>query len=410
MDSMADAPARYPPISDYALVGDCHSAALIARDGSVDWFCPGRFDAPAVFCRLLDADKGGYLRTAPIGIVLDRAALSRADERARDDLLGRGRARPCDGPDAHSPAHRRIDQGYDVGTSHRLLRQLECLEGEVEIEVQFKPTFDYARARTELEPRAGAGAIAHADGRYLTLACAGVDLVADGHGGLVGRFRLRAGEQRWVVLTHADDPDRAEEALAPARCDEQLARTLRYWEAWAAKCTYRGPYRDQVLRSALVLKLLTYEPTGAVVAAPTTSLPENMGGERNWDYRYTWLRDSSLIMYALLTIGYEQEAADFIHWLEQTVGSDPTRRPQIMYGIDGRRKLPEQILDHLEGYRGSRPVRIGNAAADQRQLDIFGEVLRAAALYYRRDGDARCDTAALGRSVEPAARSRRTGG
>ena len=182
------------------------------------------------------------------------------------------------------------------------------------------------------------------------------------------------------MLTHADDPDRAEEALTPSGCEEQLAHTLRYWETWADRCTYRGPYRDQVLRSALVLKLLTYEPTGAVVAAPTTSLPEHVGGERNWDYRYTWLRDSSLILYALLTIGYEDEAADFIHWLEQTVGSDPTRKPQIMYGIDGRQKLPEQILDHLEGYRGSRPVRIGNAAAEQRQLDIFGEVLRAASL------------------------------
>jgi len=378
----------YPPIGDYALVGDCHSAALIARDGSVDWFCPGRFDAPAVFCRLLDADKGGYLRTAPPGSssierryrgptnVLETIFSTRGGWVRATDLM---------------PIHQRTanHQGYDVGASHRLLRQLECLEGEVEIEVHFKPTFDYARGQTELEPRAAVGAISHGDTGYLTLACAGVDLVADGRGGLVGRFPLRAGERRWVVLTHADDPDRAEEALVPARCDEQLARTLRYWEAWADKCTYRGPYRAQVLRSALVLKLLTYEPTGAVVAAPTTSLPENIGGERNWDYRYTWLRDSSLIMYALLTIGYEAEAADFIHWLEETVGADPTHRPQIMYGIDGRRKLPEQILDHLAGYRRSRPVRIGNAAADQRQLDIFGEVLRAAALYYRQDGGAR---------------------
>jgi alpha,alpha-trehalase len=380
---MANSP--YPPISDYALVGDCHSAALIARDGSVDWFCPGRFDAPAVLCRLLDANRGGYLRTAPTGSFSpERRYRGPTNVLETVFSLNGGRVRATD----LMPIHQRTadHQGYDVGTSHRLLRQIECLEGEVQIEVHFKPTFDYARGRTVLDVRAGAGAIARADGRYLTLACAEVDLVADGQGGVVGRFPMRTGEQRWVVLTHADDPDRAEEALLPARCDEQLARTLRYWEAWADKCTYRGPYRDQVLRSALVLKLLIYEPTGAVVAAPTTSLPENLGGERNWDYRYTWLRDSSLIMYALLTIGYEQEAADFIHWLEQTVGSDPTHRPQIMYGIDGRPKLPEQILDHLEGYRGSRPVRIGNAAADQRQLDIFGEVLRAAALHYRHGG------------------------
>jgi alpha,alpha-trehalase len=356
---------RYPPISDYALVGDCHTAALIARDSSVDWFCPGRFDAPAVFCRLLDVGRGGYLRTAPSGPFSVKGGRMRAT-----DLM---------------PVHQRTEhhQGYDVGTTHRLLRQLECLEGDVEIELQFKPTFDYARGRTNLQPYASGGAIAHAHARYLTLACPGVNLIADGSGGLAGRLHLRAGEQRWVVLTHADDPDRAEEALVPTRCDEQLARTLQYWEGWAERCTYRGPYRDQVLRSALVLKLLTYEPTGAVVAAPTTSLPESLGGERNWDYRYTWLRDSSLILYALLTIGYGDEAADYIHWLEQSVGSDPTRKPQIMYGIDGRWKLPEQLLNHLDGYRGSRPVRIGNAAADQHQLDIFGEVLRAAALHYR---------------------------
>jgi GH15 family glucan-1,4-alpha-glucosidase len=378
----------YPPISDYALIGDCHSAALVARDGSVDWFCPGRFDAPAVFCRLLDAGRGGYFRSAPAGpFSVERHYRGPTNVLETTFSAQGGRVRATD----LMPIHQRVSdrQGYDVGTSHRLLRKLEGLEGEVELALEFKPTFDYARAQTELESRAGGGAIGHGGARYLTLACPELKVVSDGCGGLTGRLRLRAGEQRWIALTHADDPDRAEEALTPSGCEEQLARTLRYWETWAKRCTYRGPYRDYVLRSALVLKLLTYEPTGAVVAAPTTSLPEQVGGERNWDYRYTWLRDSSLILYALLTIGYEAEAADFVHWLEQTVGSDLTRKPQIMYGIDGRQKLPEQVLDHLEGYRGSRPVRIGNAAADQRQLDIFGEVLRAAALYYRDGGDAR---------------------
>jgi alpha,alpha-trehalase len=374
--------SQYAPISDYALIGDCHSAALIARDGSVEWFCPGRFDAPAVFCRLLDVNKGGYFRTAPTGAFsVERRYRGPTNVLETTFSVQGGRVRATDLMPIHQRASSR--QGYDVGATHRLLRLLEGLEGDVELGLEFKPTFDYARARTEIEPRDGGGAIGRAGSRYLTLACAGVQLEADGRGGLSGRLRLRAGEQRWVVLTHAEDPDRAEEALLPVRCEEQFARTIRYWEGWAEHCTYRGPYRDQVLRSALVLKLLTYEPTGAVVAAPTTSLPENVGGERNWDYRYTWLRDSSLILYALLTIGYGDEAADYIHWLEQTIGSDPTRKPQIMYGIDGEWKLPEQLLDHLEGYRGSRPVRIGNAAANQRQLDIFGEVARAAALHYR---------------------------
>jgi len=380
-------PNMYPPIADYALIGDCHTAALIARDGSVDWFCPGRFDAPAVFCRLLDADKGGYLRTAPTGsFSVERHYRGQTNVLETTFSTDGGRVRATD----LMPIHQRTSHrhGYDVGTSHRLLRLLEGLEGEVEVEVQFKPTFDYAREQTEFFLREGGGAVAQAGARYLTLACPGVHLKADGHGGLAGRLRLHAGEQRWIVLTHADDPDHAEEALTPVRCQQQLERTVAYWEQWAEQCTYRGPYRTQVLRSALMLKLLTYEPAGAVVAAPTTSLPENLGGERNWDYRYTWLRDSSLIMYALVTIGYGDEAADFIHWLEQTVGSDPTRKPQIMYGIDGRRKLPEEMLDHLEGYRCSRPVRIGNAAADQRQLDIFGEVVRAAILHYRRGSDA----------------------
>jgi GH15 family glucan-1,4-alpha-glucosidase len=376
----------YPPIGDYAIIGDCHSAALIARDGSVDWFCPGRFDAPAVFCRLLDADKGGYLRTAPSGsFSVERRYCGPTNVLETTFSAQGGRVRATD----LMPIHQRTSgrQGYDVGASHRLLRRLEGLQGEVDLTLEFKPTFDYARAQTRLEPRPGAGAVAQAGGRYVTLACPGVHLEA-GERGLFGRLRLRPGEQCWVVLTHAEDPDRAEEALRPVRCEEQLARTLRYWEAWADQCTYNGPYRDLVLRSALVLKLLSYEPSGAIVAAPTTSLPENIGGERNWDYRYAWLRDSSLILYALLTIGYGDEAADFTHWLEQTVGSDPTRKPQIMYGIDGRRQLPEEILDHLDGYRGSRPVRIGNAAAEQRQLDIFGEVLRAAALHYRRGSEA----------------------
>ena len=261
----------YPPIGDYALIGDCHSAALIARDGSVDWFCPGRFDAPAVFCRLLDANKGGYLRTAPSGAFsVERRYRGPTNVLETTFSAQGGRVRATD----LMPIHQRTSnrQGYDVGASHRLLRRLEGLQGEVELMLECKPTFDYARAQTRLEPRPDGGAVAQAEGRYLTLACPGLHLEPDDSGGLSGRLCLRAGEQRWVVLTHAEDPDRAEEALRPVRCEEQLARTLRYWEEWADQCTYHGPYRDLVLRSALVLKLLTYEPTGAVIAAGASGI------------------------------------------------------------------------------------------------------------------------------------------
>jgi alpha,alpha-trehalase len=193
-----------------------------------------------------------------------------------------------------------------------------------------------------------------------------------------GTVPVRAGEQRWVVL--AEGAEAAGDA-GPARWADQLRTTIDYWERWAGRCVYRGPYREAVLRSALVLKLLTYEPTGAIVAAPTTSLPEAIGGERNWDYRYAWLRDSALILDALMKLGYDEEATDFMRWLEHTVGSDPTRRPQIMYRITGERELRETTLD-LAGYRSSRPVRVGNAAVDQTQLDVYGEVLSAGYLHY----------------------------
>jgi len=374
----------YPPIADYAIIGDCHTAALVSRQGSIDWYCPDRYDGPAVFCRLLDWAKGGYLSLAPAG---DYSA--HRQYRGPTNVLDTtftaagGRVRLTD----LMPVHRRQEsrRGYDVGRAHRLLRLVEGLDGTVDLELRFRPTFDYARSRASIAPCDG-GAVADDGQCYLALACAGVGLEPDGDGGLRGRLRVRAGERRWIALTDTDDAASARAALAPGDFAGELARTLDYWQDWAKTCTYQGLYRDQVLRSVLTLKLLIYEPTGAVVAAPTTSLPEDLGGARNWDYRYTWLRDSTMILYALLTVGYREEAKDFFAWLERTCGNDPTRMPQIMYGIDGRRDLPEIALPNLDGYAGSRPVRIGNAAASQRQLDIFGEVLMAAYLNFRHEG------------------------
>jgi GH15 family glucan-1,4-alpha-glucosidase len=373
----------YAPIGDYGVIGNCRTAALVGRDGAIDWYCPARFDAPAVFCRLLDAAKGGYLRVAPVGGAAVERRYVGATNILETVLAGEGgRLRLTDFMPAGASAATRA--GGDRGGPARLWRRLEALGGPIEVEVAFKPTFDYARRPAAFEP-APDGAVARADGASLALDCRGLTLARAGDGALRGRLCLAAGERRWLALTDFVGEALPEAALAPGDGDAELERTLAYWEGWAGACTYRGPYRAEVLRSALALKLLTYEPTGAIIAAPTTSLPEEVGGVRNWDYRYAWLRDSSLILYALVTLGFRQEEVDYLRWLERASAGGPAQLPQSAYTLDGGRDLPEVLLDHLDGYRGSRPVRIGNAAAGQRQLDVFGEVLSAAYIRFRRD-------------------------
>jgi GH15 family glucan-1,4-alpha-glucosidase len=286
-----------------------------------------------VFCRLLDAGHGGNFRVGPA----DPFSVERRYRDATNILettftTATGRVRITD----LMPIHQRTktEQGYDVGTYRRILRLIEGLTGEVDLEIFFKPTFGYALAETEIRQGPG-GAIARAEGQFLTLACPGIDLELVGDGAFRGHLRVGQGEQRWVVLTGASDEDTSQDALAPSDCQEQFQATIDYWEKWASFCTYQGPYRAEVLRSTLTLKLLTYEPTGAVVAAPTTSLPERIGGTRNWDYRYSWLRDSALMLYSLMTVGYNDEAADYFQCLVRTTEADPSPIPQIMYRIDG---------------------------------------------------------------------------
>ncbi len=378
-----DSRPRYKPIRDYGIIGDCHTAALVSRDGSIDWYCPTRFDASAVFCRLLDATKGGYLMVAPAGEFLaERRYLQNTNILETVFTGSQGKVRVTD----FMPVHQRTmaRRGYDVGTSRRILRLVEALSGEAKVEVCFRPTFDYARGDTIVSIEKGTGALAHENGSFLSLTCPDfeLDFQAKDEGRLCTFLTLRPGDRRWLVLTDADDPDRVLELPTVVQCEQQLLRTQYYWEKWASQCAYHGPYRNEVLRSALTLKLLTYEPTGAIIAAPTTSLPEEIGGVRNWDYRYSWVRDSALILYALMNVGYREEAADFFEWLQETHHNDPSPDLQVLYGIDGRRELLETTLDHLEGYECSRPARVGNAAAQQLQLDIYGEVLTAAYLYF----------------------------
>jgi GH15 family glucan-1,4-alpha-glucosidase len=373
----------YHPLRDYGVIGDCHTIALIAGDGSIDWYCPGRFDGPAIFCRLLDARRGGFFRCAPHGGF--RAVQSYQDDtnilENRFEAQG-GSVLLTD----FMPVHKRTvaRRGYDVGTSRRIVRLVEGLGGKTILGIDFHPTFNYARGRTSLDRISASTALAHGDGGFLSLHCsAALKFRSSPGGGLRADLEVAAGEKHWLVLTEANEKEEALEFPEPDFCRRQLERTREYWRSWAGCCTYNGPYRAQVLRSALVLKLLIYEPTGAVVAAPTTSLPEQLGGERNWDYRFTWLRDASLILYALTSIGYEHEAADFFEWLQETHQKDTGPELQVLYRIDGAREMQEIVLEQLEGYRHSKPVRIGNAAAAQLQLDIYGEVLTAAHLYFK---------------------------
>jgi alpha,alpha-trehalase len=371
----------YRPLRDYALIGDAHTAALVSSDGSIDWLCWPRFDSAAIFCRLLDRRIGGYFRVGPSNIhsASTRFYVENTNVLTTIFSTGEGRFRLTD----LMPVERLTEthEREDIASSYRVLRLVEGVEGEAAVEVSFRPTFDYARAEASFDMREG-GVVAYAGREALALTCR-AKFEPDESGALRCRFKIRAGERLWIALTYFADAEVSSLTLPTIDADAELRRTLSYWRGWSDTCAYKGPYEKLVRRSALVLKLLTYEPTGALVAAPTTSLPEEIGGVRNWDYRFTWLRDSSLILYSLELLGYYEEATDFFDWLDKLC-IPCGHELQIMYRIDGGPHLPESTLSHLEGYRGSRPVRIGNGAFNQKQLDIYGEVIDAVYLYHER--------------------------
>lgn len=367
------------PIADYAIIGDAHTAALVAADGSIDWLCWPHFDSPAVFCRLLDIPRGGWFRIGPCGeYTSSRAYLRDTNVLVTTFTTSFGTVRLTDCMPVEPQRGRR---GEDVRPSDEIIRLVQGVDGMVDVEISFRPTFDFAAGPTVLTQAPG-GAVAVCGSRVLTVASP-VQLNTDGTGGMRGIVSVAPGDRFWTTASFADSSVGSDVSiLKHPDPDAALRRTLEYWEEWSARTTYGGPWEGLVRRSALVLKLLTFEPTGAVVAAPTTSLPEEIGGVRNWDYRFTWLRDASLILHALVSVGHHDEALDFFEWVESIdLASAP--RVQIMYGIRGETELPERTLDHLDGYRGSRPVRVGNAESAQTQLDIFGEVLDAAYYCYR---------------------------
>ncbi len=369
----------YPNISDHGLIGDLQTAALVTTDGTVDFFCCPRFDSPSVFASLLDADKGGYFRIAPAG----------------GDYVTKQLYQPGTGmlitrfmtPDGVGEVldFMPVIEGKPTDR-HRLVRRLRVARGSMKFVMDLQPRFDYGRSPHTVEVSEN-GAVFRSDkGMELTLHVSGqasggegkaaVEQAADG---LRATFTLREGDSaRGVVLESAGGPP---QRIPAAELDRLADDAAAYWKRWLARSTYTGRWREMVDRSAITLKLMTYEPTGAPVAAATLGLPEEAGGERNWDYRFTWIRDGSLTMHALAGLGYLDEAAKFGAWLRDRVtegsasnGSSPLK---IMYRVDGSSDLTEETLDHFEGWRGSRPVRVGNGAADQLQLDIYGEAMGA---------------------------------
>jgi GH15 family glucan-1,4-alpha-glucosidase len=369
-----------PKIQDYAVVGDGRSAALMSCGGSIDWLCWPRFDSPSLFAGLLDPHAGGAWVIAP-------AETARAERRYLDGtnvLETRFRTETGDVVlTDFMPAVSEDEKRRRQWPEHELIRRVECVRGEAEVHVRFDPRPDYGRAKVTLRDAGPLGLRIEVGPRLITLR-SDVPLAPAAGGGAAARVRLAAGESRDFSLTCAADGPAVLPPLG-GLVSEKLALTVDWWQAWSGRARYEGPYRDAVVRSALVLKLLSYAPSGAVVAAPTTSLPERVGGELNWDYRYCWLRDAAFTVRALFGLGYAAEAEAFVNWLlHATRLTLPELR--VLYDVYGESCGDEAALDHFGGYAGSRPVRVGNAARTQLQLDVYGEVVEAVAHLARHGG------------------------
>jgi GH15 family glucan-1,4-alpha-glucosidase len=366
----------YAPIEDHGLIGDLQTAALVTKDGTIDWFCCPRFDSPSVFGALLDRTRGGAFRIRPAASPYTTKQLYLPDTAV---LITRFMTENGVGEivDFMPPNESRTPT-----ERHQIVRMVRCVRGEMEFVFELSPRFDYGRIGHDVHVTEH-GAVFTADGLSLTMhpvrnpTDERLALIQrDDGGGLRGSLPLTAGQLRGVIVeSAADGPPRE---ITVAEAEQIFEDTVRFWRGWLSQSTYAGRWRESLQRSAITLKLMTYAPSGGLVAAPTAGLPEKVGGERNWDYRYTWVRDGSFSVYALLGMGFTEEAASFGAWLRDRVqekvggAGGPLN---IMYRVDGSSDLKEESLDHWEGYRGSRPVRIGNGASDQRQMDIYGEAL-----------------------------------
>ena len=359
----------YLPIENHGLIGNMHTAALVGRNGAIDWLCWPHFDSPAVFASILDDDRGGRFQIQPVrdDVTCRQSYWPETNVLITRFLSEEGVAEVID----YMP----VGVQHGEPGFHQLVRRVEVIRGQMPMQMTCTPAFDYARADHETTRTADGAVFRSADTAFGLATPVDLDRTARG---VTSTFTLSHGDRTCFIL-HPVDGGGGGTTLPASLGDEDvlLNQTLDYWRAWISQCTYTGRWREEVYRSALALKLLTFEPTGAVVAAPTAGLPEAIGGVRNWDYRYTWIRDAAFTIYGLLRIGFTEEAAAFLDWLEQRCREREDGQLQIVYGIDGRHDLTETTLDHLDGYRGSAPVRIGNAAADQLQLDIYGELMDA---------------------------------
>jgi GH15 family glucan-1,4-alpha-glucosidase len=375
----------YVPIEDYAVVGDGRTVALIARDGSVDWMCLPDIDSPSVFGAMMDAARGGRFVLQPEGeFSVERRYVEDTNVLETTYRTPSGAARVLDamtfaGSDTLAPLR-------------ELVRSVEALSGRVAFRWSFEPRLDYGGRAPRLERRSGR--IVAADGKLaLALAVFGIEAGTIRGETADGRFEVTDGSAALLVLCAAH----LEPLVFPGRDDAErrLWATIEYWREWAGRNVYQGPWRDHVVRSALALKLLVYSPSGAIVAAPTTSLPEWVGAERNWDYRYAWVRDAALTLTALLQLGYQDEPRAFLWWLAHATA---LTHPQleVLYALDGKPTRDEHELPELSGYRNSRPVRVGNGAKAQLQLDVYGYALHAVREHARAAGDLAGDQ---GRSI-----------
>jgi GH15 family glucan-1,4-alpha-glucosidase len=366
----------YLPIENYAVIGNLRTVALVGINGAIDWFCFPNFDSPSVFAAILDERKGGRFRIAPAsvdGVVYKQMYWPDTNVLITRFLSDQGVAEIIDYMPVAAPS---AQTGF-----HGLIRHVRVVRGRVTFRLECHPAFNYGRDLHETELVDGGAKFLS---KQLSLALASDRLLTKDGTGVALDFCLGAEETLSFEL-HPIEPGSADQpiGIGEDECKKLFEQTVDYWHAWLEHCTYTGRWREMVRRSALVLKLLVFAPTGAIVAAPTCSLPEALGGTRNWDYRYTWLRDAAFTVYSLIRIGFTEEAARFMEWLEARCREldDEDGGLQVLYGIDGRRGLSEETLDHFEGYCASAPVRIGNGAHSQLQLDIYGELMDSVYLY-----------------------------